>query len=72
MLTIEEFIKLPDEEKAEAFKKLSDHDRFVWRTQYEPINFKVIGSFERTDEERKRDKERFRAHLKKIGVLEED
>ncbi|MFC4305788.1 hypothetical protein [Cohnella boryungensis] len=32
---------------------------------------KVIGHFDRTDEERATDKKKFREHLKKIGVLKE-
>lgn len=32
---------------------------------------KVIGHFERTEEERAADKKRFRDHLRKIGILKE-
>lgn len=31
MLTIDEFRKLPEEEKEKRYKELSDYDRFLWR-----------------------------------------
>lgn len=31
MITLEEFRKLPDSEKAERYKDMSDHDRYLWR-----------------------------------------
>ncbi|MCC0642658.1 hypothetical protein KGF41_00095 [Clostridioides sp. ZZV14-6150] len=71
MLTIEEFIKLPDEEKGDAYKELSPHDMFLWRTQYSPIGFEVIGHEEISEEDRIKNKKRFREHLKKIGVIED-
>ena len=30
-ITIDEFRKLPDSEKGEMYKYLSDHDRYLWR-----------------------------------------
>jgi len=33
---------------------------------------KIIGHIERTEEEREADKERFRDHLRKIGVLKDE
>lgn len=39
-----------------------------WNDLGEP---KIIGHFERTEEERAADKKRFRDHLRKIGVLKD-
>ncbi len=41
MLTIEEFRLLPDDEKAERYKELSDHDRFIWRIS-SPLSVKAV------------------------------
>lgn len=40
-----------------------------WNDSSKP---KVIGQFERTEEERAADKKRFHEHLRKIGVVKED
>lgn len=50
-LTIKEFLKLPDEEKRKRYEELSSHDKFLWRTYYEPIVVKVAGTVEVSEEE---------------------
>ncbi|MBJ6360862.1 hypothetical protein ACFOQM_06060 [Paenibacillus sp. GCM10012307] len=35
-------------------------------------NPKVIGHFKRTEEERAADKQRFRDHLRKVGILKDE
>ena len=52
MLTIEEFRLLPDDEKAERYKELSDHDRFIWRIS-SPLSVKVVTNQEMSKEQRK-------------------
>ena len=51
MLTIEEFRLLPDDEKAERYKELSDHDRFIWRIS-SPLSVKVVTNKELSKEQR--------------------
>ena len=51
MLTIEEFRLLPDYEKAERYKELSDHDRFIWRIS-SPLSAKVVTNKELSKEQR--------------------
>ena len=36
-LTIHGFVALPDSEKADNYIRLSDRDKFLWRTYYEPL-----------------------------------
>lgn len=68
-ITIMEFLELPDEEKAEKYADMSDHDKFLWRTQYEPIKAEAAGHFEMTEEEKKKAEEALNKILKEIGVL---
>lgn len=51
MLTIDEFRKLPDDEKAERYKELSDHDKFIWRIS-SPISGHVVKYTEMTSQNR--------------------
>lgn len=68
-LSIEEFLKLPDDEKGEKFKLMSNHDKFLWRTQYEPLGTpKVIGYREITPEEKEEARLALLEILKKRGV----
>ena len=53
-LTLKEFRKLPKDEKAERFKELSDHDRFLWRIS-EPVFGEVVAERPLTGEEVKRE-----------------
>ena len=45
-LSLKEFLELPEEEKAEKFKLMSNHDKFIYRTNYEPLSLTVIGEEE--------------------------
>ena len=58
MLTLEEFRRLPDEEKGERYKEMSDHDKFLWRIS-EPLVGRTVGEFKRTEEEEKADHDFF-------------
>ena len=62
-LTLDEFLKLPDNEKGERYKEMSDHDRFLWRVHHEPLVGRDVGEFERTEEEEKRDHEEFLKYI---------
>lgn len=53
-LTIREFLQLPDEEKRERYEELSSHDKFLWRTSYEPIVAQVVGRVEISEEEQRK------------------
>ena len=59
-LSIEEFLKLPDEEKAEKFKLMSNHDKFLWRTQYDIPKAEFTGEYGKVTPE---DKEKVRIYL---------
>lgn len=50
-LSIQEFVKLPETEKARRYKDMSEHDKFLWRTQYDNSFGEVTGYVERTKEE---------------------
>lgn len=52
MLTIKEFRLLSDDVKAERYKELSDHDRFLWRIS-SPLSVKVVTNQEMSKEQRK-------------------
>lgn len=52
-LTLDEFRKLPDDEKGERYAEMSDHDRFLWRVQHEPLVGRDVGEFEISEEEQK-------------------
>lgn len=70
-ITITEFLELPDNEKAEKYADMSAHDKFLWRTQYEPIKARVIDHFEMTEKEKKKAEEDLNSILKKIGILKD-
>ena len=53
-LTIKEFLQLPDEEKRKRYEELSPHDKFLWRTSYEPIAAQVVGRVEISGEEQRK------------------
>ena len=73
-LKIEDFIKLSNEQKKVMYSELSENDKFLWRTQYEPISVTVIESNveKQTEEERKKSREEFEKILKKVGILKEN
>lgn len=52
MLTLDEFRKLPDNEKGDRYVEMSDHDKFLWRVHYEPLVPKIVGKSVMTEEER--------------------
>lgn len=52
MLSLEEFRRLPDEEKGKRYKEMSDHDKFLWRIS-EPLIPTIVGETEMTEEEKK-------------------
>jgi len=66
-LTFEEFMKLPEKEKGEAYKNLSKEDKFKARLS-QPVGGRTIGYVEYTDEERIKNKESFLKFLKEKGV----
>jgi hypothetical protein len=68
MLTLKEFLELPDDQKAGRFGDLSDHDRFLWRTQYEPVGFEVVGFEELTEEEKAKADKWAAETLRKRGI----
>lgn len=68
-ITIKEFLKLSDNEKAERYADMSSHDKFLWRTQSEPIQARVVGHFEMTEKEKQKAEEDLNRILKEIGVL---
>lgn len=51
-LTLDEFRKLPDNEKGERYAEMSDHDKFLWRVHYEPLVPKVVRKSVMTEEEK--------------------
>lgn len=53
MLKLDDFLKLPNVEKRERYGELSDHDRFLWRVQHEPLVGRDVGEFEISEEEQK-------------------
>lgn len=53
-LTIKEFLRLSEEEKRKRYVELSPHDKFLWRTSYEPIAAKVVGRVEISEEEQRK------------------
>lgn len=69
-LSFEDFLKLTDKEKGEAYKKLSDEDKFKARLS-QPMSGEVIGYEEYTEDERQENKKILRDHLKKIGVIKD-
>ena len=73
-LKIEDFIKLSNEQKKVMYSELSENDKFLWRTQYEPISVTVIESNveKQTEKERKKSREEFEKILKKVGILKEN
>lgn len=70
MITIKEFRLLPENEKAERFKELSDHDRFLWRISC-PITPHNVKRSELTPEQRKRTTE-LRLRLLKEGKITQE
>lgn len=68
-ITIKEFIKLPDDQKREMYRHMSDHDKFLWRTQHEPLIPVVIGHVERTPKEQEIADKEFKEYLKSVGVI---
>ena len=68
-LSIEEFLKLPDEEKGEKFKLMSNHDKFLWRTQYDVPNPRPTGEYrEITPEEKAEARKELEKVLLKFGL----
>lgn len=63
-MTFEEFMKLPYEERAEAYKTLSDHDRFMVRIS-EPLKGKTVGYSEVTEEEKEKARMMLEEFMKK-------
>lgn len=53
MLKLDDFLKLSDVEKGERYEEMSDHDKFLWRVQYEPLVGRDVGEFEISEEEKK-------------------
>ena len=73
-LTIEDFIKLPNEQKAARYSELSENDKFIWRTQYEPMSVTVVNREEekQTEKDKRKSRKEFEKILKKVGVLRDD
>ena len=69
-ITFEEFMKLLEKEKGEAYKKLSDEDKFKARLS-QPIGGRTIGHVKCTDEERRKNKESFLKFLNEKGITED-
>lgn len=63
-MTFEEFMKLPYEERAEAYKELSDHDRFLVRIS-EPLKGRTVGYSEVTEEEKEKAHKMLEEFMKK-------
>lgn len=61
-ITIDEFRKLPDSEKGEMYKYMSDHDKFVWRTTCPLGPTRAVEPEEMTDYQRAD----FRNHLERL------
>lgn len=55
-LSLEEFNKLPEKEKGDRYKELSDHDKFLVRISTIPSG-ETIGYRELTEKEKKEAKE---------------
>lgn len=67
-LTLKEFLALPEDQKAGRFGELTDHERFIWRTQYEPLDGVVIGFKELTEAEKAKADKWAAETLKKRGI----
>ena len=63
-MTFEEFMKLPYDERAEAYKTLSDHDRFLVRIS-EPLKGRTVGYSDVTEEEKEKANKMFDEFIKK-------
>jgi hypothetical protein len=68
-LSFDEFLKLPDKEKGDAYKRLSDKDKFRARLS-QPLSGTTIDHIKYTDKERKKNKEEFLKFLKSKGINE--
>lgn len=55
-LSLEDFNKLPEKEKGDRYKELSDHDKFLVRISM-PIGGEVVGYRGLTEKEKKEAKE---------------
>ena len=55
-LTLEEFRKLPEDQKTERYKELSPHDMFLWRIS-DPVNPRVISRRALTKEQEEKEAE---------------
>ncbi|HNX76094.1 MAG TPA: hypothetical protein PLM07_03980 [Candidatus Rifleibacterium sp.] len=68
-ITIKEFLALPDGEKAARFGEMSDHDRFLWRTQYDiPALGNVVQHALPSPEEQAKIDEEFKEMLRRRGI----
>lgn len=67
-LTLKEFLALPEDQKAGRFGELTDHERFIWRTQYEPLVGVVTGFRELTKEEKVKADKWAAETLRKLGI----
>ena len=73
-LALDDFLKLPDDEKRERYAEMSSHDRFLWRVHYMPPSTEVVPGDpeEYSEEEREKNKKRFREILKQVGALKNE
>lgn len=71
MITLEEFRKLPDSEKSERYKDMSDHDRYLWRITCPIGPGRPVKDEELSPEGRKRLSELRKRFLKEGKITQE-
>ena len=71
MLTLDEFRKLPEEERAKRYCELTDHERFLWRISC-PITPRVVKNSELTPQELEYVTRRRKEALEKGEITQEE
>lgn len=65
MLPLKEFLKMKPEQRREEYQNLSDHDKFLFRTQYDIPSVKVTGTQKVSKEEQEKASQWLYEYLKK-------
>lgn len=67
-VTIKEFFEMTDKERKENYMNLSEHDSFIWRTQYEPVSGIVFDN-PKTKAQTVEEKDKSKRNLKRFQEL---
>lgn len=73
-ITLDEWLKMSEKDKGKNYRYLSDHEKFIVRTQHTPLGLGEVGepSFEMTVEERRKKTEEAFSLLVKYGHLTQE